>query len=160
MVNAIRYAGYIFIGFSIVLFVYLFWVTNYLLGVNAILHQSCNLDTSVCPFVGFPIQSVLGYVIDIALLITGIFFFIYSRHGEQKQKTSTAQKQTNIKSLSEEEKKIYEIILQSGASFQSDIVEKSGINKVKVSRMLDKLEGKGLVERRRRGMSNVIVPKQ
>jgi len=32
-----------------------------------------------------------------------------------------------------------------------------GIGKVGMTRMLDKLESKGLVERKRRGMNNVVV---
>jgi uncharacterized membrane protein len=42
---------------------------------------------------------------------------------------------------------------------QSDIVNNTSLTKVKVTRLLDKLEGKGLVERRRRGMGNLVVLK-
>ena len=43
--------------------------------------------------------------------------------------------------------------------FQSDLVEKTEFDKVKVSRILDKLEGRQLIERKRRGMTNVVVLK-
>lgn len=158
MINT-RHAGYVFIAFGIVLFVFIAWVTSYLLSVNSLLHKSCNLDAAVCPFVGFPIQSVLGFIVVAALFAVGIIFVSYFKREEKAKKITTAEKQTFVKAMTEDEKKIYEIVLSSGALFQSDIVEKSNINKVKVSRILDKLEGKGLVERRRRGMSNVIVPK-
>ncbi len=158
MVN-IRHAGYLFIGFSAILFVYIAWITSYLFSVNSLLHKSCNLDPAVCPFVGFPIQSVLGFFIDAALFAAGILFVFYFRRQETARETTKKEKETYIKGMTVDEKKIFDLIMQSGALFQSDIVEKSGVNKVKVSRILDKLEGKGLVERRRRGMSNVIVPK-
>ena len=45
----------------------------------------------------------------------------------------------------------------NGTIFQSDLVEKSDFSKVKVSRILDKLEGRQLIERKRRGMTNVVV---
>lgn len=63
-------------------------------------------------------------------------------------------------SLKAEEKKLYEITNGTGgAIFQADLVEKSGFSKVKVSRILDALEGRGLIERRRRGMTNMVVLK-
>jgi uncharacterized membrane protein len=43
--------------------------------------------------------------------------------------------------------------------FQAELIEKTDFNKVKVSRILDKLEGKGLIERRRRGMTNLVLLK-
>jgi hypothetical protein len=49
------------------------------------------------------------------------------------------------------------IAQSDGVMLQSDIVEKSGMQKVKVSRVLDKMEARGIIERRRRGMSNVVM---
>jgi|SRR3989344_1706206 len=157
---SLRQAGYGFVLFGVLFSAYLAWVTTYLFSVNSLLHNSCNLDPAVCPFVGFPIQSTLGFILDAGLFGTGIAMVYYSKQLTVRQRVSKKEQETQLKSLNDEEKKIYDIIVVSGAAFQSDIVEKSGINKVKVSRILDKLEGRGLVERRRRGMSNVIVPKQ
>ena len=33
----------------------------------------------------------------------------------------------------------------------------TGFGKVKITRVIDRLEGKNLIERRRRGMTNVVV---
>ena len=64
------------------------------------------------------------------------------------------------KTLNAESKKVFEIITQAnGAILQGEIVAKSGMDKVKVSRVLDKLEMQGLVERRRHGMSNLVLRK-
>ncbi|MCD6411533.1 MAG: MarR family transcriptional regulator [Thermoplasmata archaeon] len=38
-------------------------------------------------------------------------------------------------------------------------MKKTGISKASVSRALDLLESKGLVERRRRGMGNIVLLK-
>jgi len=42
---------------------------------------------------------------------------------------------------------------------ESDLVEKSGLSKVRITRILDKLEARGVLERRRRGMTNAVVLK-
>jgi len=63
--------------------------------------------------------------------------------------------------LSPELRQIYDVIIQSnGAILQGEIVSKSGMDKVKVSRLLDKLEMLGMIERRRHGMSNLVVVKK
>jgi len=61
------------------------------------------------------------------------------------------------KTLKDDERKIYEVILGSdGLINQSEIAEKTGLSKSNVSRSLDLLESKGLVERKRRGMGNIV----
>ncbi len=65
-----------------------------------------------------------------------------------------------IKTLKEDEQKIYKVIIDSdGIINQSEILEKTHISKSNISRSLDLLESKGLVEKRRRGMGNVILLK-
>jgi len=64
------------------------------------------------------------------------------------------------RTLKEDEAKIYKIILEAGGMIQqSELVEKTGMSKATVSRTLDLLESKGLVERRRRGMGNIVLLK-
>jgi uncharacterized membrane protein len=63
-----------------------------------------------------------------------------------------------MNTLTQEEKAVLQKIIESqGTIFQSDLVERTKFNKVKVTRVLDRLEGKGLIERKRRGMTNVII---
>lgn len=62
------------------------------------------------------------------------------------------------KNLSQEEKSIYALLREAeGMMFQNEIVEKTDYGKVKVTRILDKMESKGILERRRRGMANVVI---
>jgi hypothetical protein len=62
--------------------------------------------------------------------------------------------------LSKEEKQIIdELVKQEGMIFQSELVEKLGRSKVKITRLLDKLEGRHIIERRRRGMTNAVILK-
>ena len=51
------------------------------------------------------------------------------------------------------------LIESDGTIFQSTFVEELDFSKVKVTRLLDKLEGKGVLERKRRGMTNVVILK-
>jgi uncharacterized membrane protein len=59
-----------------------------------------------------------------------------------------------------DEKRIVSLIIEEGGTiFQSQLVDKSGYSKTKVSLILDRLEAKKILERKRRGMSNAIVLK-
>ncbi|MDG6935012.1 MAG: MarR family transcriptional regulator [Nitrososphaerota archaeon] len=64
------------------------------------------------------------------------------------------------KTLKDDEMKVYQTVLDAGGVMnQGDLVAKSGLSKTTVSRTLDLLESKGLVEKRRRGMGNVVLLK-
>ena len=65
-----------------------------------------------------------------------------------------------VKTLKEDEQKVYRAIIEAdGIIEQSELPEKTGLSKASVSRALDLLESKGLVERRRRGMGNIVLLK-
>lgn len=60
------------------------------------------------------------------------------------------------RALRDDEQRIYQTIVESdGMISQSELVERTGMSKSGVSRTLDMLESRGLVERRRRGMGNI-----
>ena len=64
------------------------------------------------------------------------------------------------KTSNPEEKRIINLIIEEGGTiFQSQLVDRSGYSKSKVSLILDRLEAKKILERKRRGMSNAIVLK-
>jgi uncharacterized membrane protein len=64
------------------------------------------------------------------------------------------------KTLKDDEMKVYQTVLVAGGVMnQGDLVAKSGLSKTTVSRTLDLLESRGLVEKRRRGMGNVVLLK-
>jgi len=64
------------------------------------------------------------------------------------------------KTLKDDEQRIYQEVLGSGGIIlQSELVGKVGLSKSTVSRNLELLESKGLLERKRRGMSNLILLK-
>jgi GTP-sensing pleiotropic transcriptional regulator CodY len=60
----------------------------------------------------------------------------------------------------EDERMLVQIVADEGGTiFQSQLVEMSGFSKSKVSLVLDRLEARGILERRRHGMSNAVVLK-
>ena len=62
--------------------------------------------------------------------------------------------------MKEDEQKIYQAIIEAGGIIeQSELPEKTGLSKASVSRALDLLESRGLVEKRRRGMGNIVLLK-
>ena len=86
--------------------------------------------------------------------------------GENSGGNDTSEKENlaflldRINTLEGNEKQIFEeIISQDGKVMQSVLVEKSNLSKATVSRILDGLEGKGLIVRQRHGMNNIILLK-
>jgi len=64
------------------------------------------------------------------------------------------------KTLKDDEMKVYQAILDAGGLInQGELVGKAALSKTTVSRTLDLLESKGLIEKRRRGMGNVVLLK-
>jgi uncharacterized membrane protein len=61
-------------------------------------------------------------------------------------------------SLANTERVVYETVLDAdGVLPQSEIVENTEFSKATVSRALDTLEARNLIERKRRGVGNVII---
>lgn len=63
------------------------------------------------------------------------------------------------KTLKNDEQRVYKAIIDEGIINQSELVDRTGLSKSNVSRALYGLESRGLVERRRRGMGNVVLLK-
>ena len=77
------------------------------------------------------------------------------------KKIKEKKKKINLSGLDTSEKEVVKILQEEGgAIFQAALKEKLDVGKVKMTRMLDKLESKGITERKRRGMNNVVVLKR
>jgi uncharacterized membrane protein len=100
----------------------------------------------------------------IAFILATIGIFLIFFENKQNKKTEAYNisegKKEIIKNLDEDEKTVINKIMEeNGATFQSKLINKNGFSKVKITRILDKLEAKGLIERKRRGISNLVVIK-
>ena len=59
--------------------------------------------------------------------------------------------------LKDDERRLYDIIAERGGEvLQRDLVATGEFSKAKVTRLLDKLEGKELIKRERHGMTNMV----
>ncbi|MEM2138007.1 MAG: MarR family transcriptional regulator [Candidatus Anstonellaceae archaeon] len=111
-------------------------------------------------------------IVAIALLGGWLLYHSHWKKGKQgsdeelvetathKEHLHTPTRKVDLSSLDSDEKKVIAIVQeQGGSTFQSEIIKQTNYSKVKISRVLDKLEQKGLIERKRRGMTNLVVIK-
>lgn len=110
-------------------------------------------------------------VIGVLILALGVLgaaaaYMYYSRReaishaGLHPAGHSAHAREVDESGLDGDAKKVLGVLREKGGSaFQSDVVRESGYSKVKVSRILDRMEHGGLVERKRRGMANLVVIK-
>ncbi len=158
----LKKVGAILVVFSLVLFIVLYFITDLIIKLRLELHETCPLPPESCPYKGsVPTEVLSGFVIDAAMLVLGVSLLITSYRSERVNVKDKTKINASIKSLQADEKKVYDLILDAdGFMFQNDLMSKTGFSKVKISRILDKLEMKGIVERRRRGMANIVVLKE
>ncbi|MFA5174387.1 MAG: MarR family transcriptional regulator [Candidatus Pacearchaeota archaeon] len=154
--------GYLIAGLSVVI---IGIVLIFNLGLKNIVGQTCSHGTSCTMYDTIAVQTYFSLAIAGIILIIGLFF-IFSKEEKEivikkiKEKVEVKRKPVDYSKLDKDEKIVVKIIEDAeGTIFQSDLVEKSNFSKVKVSRILDKLEGRQLIERKRRGMTNVVLLK-
>jgi uncharacterized membrane protein len=107
------------------------------------------------------IQTLMSLSIVAIIVIIGIVI-IFTKPKEKIviKKIKEKKKKLNLKGLDKDEKRVIDFLIKEGkAVFQSNLREELEIGKVKTTRLLDKLEAKQLIERKRRGMNNLIVLK-
>ncbi len=154
--------GYLITGIAIVIGII---ILIFNMGLRNIVGETCSHGGTCTMYDTITTQTYLSLAIAGVILVIGLFL-IFSKE-ETKIITKTKKihiekkpKPIDYSKLVKEEKILIKIIEQAdGTIFQSDLVEKSEFSKVKVSRILDKLEGRQLIERKRRGMTNVVVLK-
>lgn len=166
-----RIAGYIVLGIDALIG---FIVYSFNLALGDIINDACTHGPS-CPMWGtLDFQTNVGIGIMTFIFIIGLYLIFFGREERVITKIETKIEKVKVEpkeitkenyqnvlnSLEEEEKKIFEILIESkGTMYQSELIGKTGLNKVQITRILDKLEGKGLLERKRRGMTNVVTMK-
>lgn len=161
-----RIVGFIILGIAILIG---FIIYSFNKALTDIVNTSCSHGPE-CPMWGsIDFQTNISIGIMVFIIIIGLYMVFFGQEEkivtkvkrikihEQPQKVDL----TNImKKLNNDEKQLFQKLVESdGAVFQSDLVERTGFSKVKVTRILDRLEGMGIVERKRRGMTNIVIIK-
>lgn len=156
-----RNVGYLIIGISILIIMIIFLFNSAVKDVGV---ATCSMDKLSCPmYKSANKQTYLSLGIVGLLILVGLVL-IFSKPEERiifrKVEAKKQKKEINTSDLKPEEKKVLELIQKNKAIFQAELIEKTGFGKAKITRILDRLEGKGFVERKRRGMTNVVVMKE
>lgn len=98
---------------------------------------------------------VVAFSIISVMTVIGISL-VFAQQWQEQRKIFAM----DTKNLDNEEKLIVEKLKEKeGSMYQSDLIKETAYSKVKMTRILDKLESKGILEKKRRGMTNIVVLK-
>jgi len=148
--------GVLIIGIGIVMVIIV-------LLFNSVLKDAIGLTCSHGPtcemYSNVNVQTWISLSIVAIILIIGlVIMFTKPKEKIIIKKIKEKKKKLDLKGLDRDEKNVINLLLKENkAMFQSDLMEKLEIGKVKTTRLLDKLEAKQLIERKRRGMNNIVV---
>ncbi|MEM4181941.1 MAG: MarR family transcriptional regulator [Candidatus Pacearchaeota archaeon] len=152
--------GFLLIGISIVVGI-MFYSFNNL--TKRTLENSCSHGPTCSMYDGLRFNTYFAFSLIALIFMVGLIM-LFLKPKEKiiiKQKTKFVKEKKRVidmKDLEEKEKRIIRILQEeNGAIFQASLMEKLGIGKVGLTRLLDKLEAKGIIERKRRGMNNIVV---
>ncbi|MBT3865783.1 MarR family transcriptional regulator [Candidatus Woesearchaeota archaeon] len=94
------------------------------------------------------------------MIAFGISFLIFASGIYLTTVQKKSKKKVDLSNLNEDEQKLIGLIKENeGSMYQSDLIKELDISKVQLTRILDKLENKKVIERKRRGMANLVVLK-
>jgi len=150
--------GWIVSGIAIVMAI-IVWIFN--LALKRIVGDTCTHGDSCSMYDTIAVQTWISLAIVGVILIIGIVLMFIKPKERVVVKTIKERKtRKDYSSLDKKEKEVVDLIVKEGnAMFQADLMEKLNMGKVGVTRLLDKLEAKQIVERKRRGMNNIVVLK-
>lgn len=149
------------IGVALVFFLVVMSFNN---ALEEIVNTSCDHGPTCPMYTTLSTQKIISYSLIGLLVLIGLMvtFFIKEKKlpQETKKVLTEEEKKHKLEHLDNEEKKVMELLINNqGSMYQSDVMKETQLSKVKVTRILDKLEGKMLLERKRRGMTNIVILK-
>ncbi len=151
--------GWLIVGISIFI-VIIIAIFNF--GIKDTLNATCTMGDTCSMYKTLSLQTWISFAIALVVLLIGLFL-IFSKEDKQIifKKEKAKINKINLEGLDKHEKEAIRLIeKENGAMFQSTLMETIGIGKVGMTRMLDKLEAKQIIERKRRGMNNIVVLKR
>ena len=155
-----KHVGFIIIGIAVMLVLIVLLFQS---ALKDIVLASCGSPHALsCPMnQTIKQQTYLALGIVGILLVLG-FVMIFNKPKEKIiiRNIKEKKKRLNLTGLDSKEKEVVALLeKENGTIFQADLMEKLGTGKVGITRLLDKLESKQIIERKRRGMNNVVVLK-
>ena len=157
-----KQVGWLIVGIGIVMAT-IVWIFNS--ALKTIVGATCSHGSECTMYDTIQTQTGLSLAIVAIVLFIGLFIMISKPKIEIQERivvkeVKERKKKLNLEGLDAKEKEVMNLILKEGkAMFQADLMEKLEIGKVGMTRLLDKLEAKQFIERKRRGMNNIVVLK-
>lgn len=148
--------GMLIIGIAIVMVIMVLIFNSVLrdaIGLTCSHGPSCEMYNNV------KVQTWISLSIVGVILIIG-FVIMFNKPKEKIiiKTIKEKKKKLNLEGLDKREKEVIKLLQEeNGTIFQAELMEKMDIGKVGLTRLLDKLEAKQIIERKRRGMNNVVV---
>lgn len=152
--------GFLIIGLSLVIAVI---ILIFNIGMKSIVSQSCSHGSECAMYSTISVQTGISLAIAGLVLVIGLFLIFSKEENKiiiKKIKEKGLKKSVDYSKLNKEEKIVVRALEEmQGSMFQSDLADKTQFSKVKITRILDRLEGMQVIERKRRGMTNFVVLK-
>jgi uncharacterized membrane protein len=164
-----RYVGYLIISLGAVIGIVTYMFNR---ALAEIVSTSCTHGPTCPMWSSINFQTNVSLVLMLVIIGIGVYLVFFGKEVEIVEKTVRKTVKVReekpkkdysgiMKELDADERQVLQKVISSeGTVFQSHLVEELNLPKAKVTRILDRLEGKSLVERRRRGMTNVVILKQ
>ncbi len=152
--------GYLVVGISVFIFLI---IGLFNLGLRDIVSASCSHGPTCGMYDTIRVQTWFGIAIALLVFFIGLVLIFSKEEREvviKKVKEKAKKKKLDLSGLDATEKKAVNLLQKEGGMFQKSLMEELGVGKVKMTRLLDKLESRGIVERKRRGMNNFVVLKR
>lgn len=113
--------------------------------------QCCSSELSCPTHANLDVQRIFNIILT--LIVIGISAYFIS---VDYLRTRFYLKKTKI-AISGDERQIYDYLREhANKAEQSELIRTFGITKVKMTRVLNRLEKKGVIERKRSGLGNII----
>lgn len=155
-----KHVGFIILGIALVLVLIIFLFQG---ALKEIVNANCGFPhAETCPMNEAIQQQTwlsLG-IVGILIVIGSVLVFTKPKEKIVTRMVKKPQKRIDLSILDSNEKALIQILQkENGTMFQAALMEKLAIGKVSITRLLDKLEAKQIIERKRRGMNNIVILK-
>ncbi len=156
--------GALLVGFSLILIFILAFVKINTDREGAFLCEIVSndpaLDMSQCPAHKTSTSWLILSSFGIGFLIFASGLYMIYMPGKIEKDKKTEFNDVDVSKLDESEKKVYNLLKdKQGSMYQSDLIRETGLSKVQMTRILDKMVSKQIIDRHRRGMTNIVVLK-
>ena len=149
--------GWLIIGISVIIGIIVLIFNN---ALKKIVSSACTHGSECAMYNTISVQTGISLTIAGIILIIGIV--IMKTKPKQKiivKRIKNKKRKFNLKGLNKKEEDAVNLIIKENGMFQKSLMEKLDIGKVGMTRLLDKLESREIIERKRRGMNNFVVLK-